>query len=272
MSESMNSNYPQVNRLLEIMVKLRDPESGCPWDRQQSFASIVPYTIEEAYEVADAIENGDMDEVKDELGDLLFQVVFYAQLGKEQQIFDFEAIAQAISDKLIRRHPHIFSESANQNAEQVQSSWESIKEQEREAKSGTTDNSVLANVPAALSPLIRAQKLQKQCAKVGFDWTEITPVVEKVEEEIQEVMEEVNQATPNAVRIEEEIGDLLFAVVNLSRHLNVDAETALRKANRKFEKRFRAVETELHRQSIPFEQATLEQMELVWQEVKQKTK
>lgn len=268
----MSKDYPQVTKLLDIMTKLRDPESGCPWDKQQDFASIVPYTIEEAYEVADAIENGDMDEVKDELGDLLFQVVFYAQLGKEQRLFDFEAIAETISDKLIRRHPHVFADEAAQSTEQLAANWETIKKQERDTKIGPKDRSILANVPSGLSPLIRAQKLQKKCAKVGFDWTEIEPVVEKIEEEIQEVLEEVNQTNPVATRIEEEVGDLLFAAVNLSRHLNVDAETALRKANRKFEKRFRAVETELHKQSIPFDQASLEQMELIWQEVKQRSK
>lgn len=268
----MSKDYPQVTKLLDIMTKLRDPESGCPWDKQQDFASIVPYTIEEAYEVADAIENGDMDDVKDELGDLLFQVVFYAQLGKEQRLFDFEAIAETISDKLIRRHPHVFADEAAPSTEQLVANWETIKKQERDTKIGPKDRSILANVPSGLSPLIRAQKLQKKCAKVGFDWTEIEPVVEKIEEEIQEVLEEVNQTNPVATRIEEEVGDLLFAAVNLSRHINVDAETALRKANRKFEKRFRAVETELHKQSIPFDQASLEQMELIWQEVKQRSK
>lgn len=271
MSESLSNEFPQVNRLLEIMVKLRDPEQGCPWDKQQDFASIVPYTIEEAYEVADAIENGDMEEVKDELGDLLFQVVFYAQLGKEQRLFDFESIAETIADKLVRRHPHVFTNMPPQDAKQVEQNWQSIKKQEREAKSGPKDVSVLANIPSGLPPLIRAQKIQNKCAQVGFDWVEIAPVVEKIEEEIQEVMEEVNQSNPCITRVEEEIGDLLFAVVNLSRHLNIDAETALRKGNRKFEKRFRAVEQELDKQSIPLDQASLEQMELIWQQIKQRS-
>ncbi len=335
MSEAGIKSFPQVSRLLDIMAKLRDPEDGCPWDKQQSFKTIVPYTIEEAYEVADAIEKGDMEEVKDELGDLLFQVVFYAQLGQEDGLFDFEGIAKAIADKLVRRHPHVFEpfshlsnnadesdaiksqelnsaqlkserEKSNQhssdqlkgeqqNSDQLNSgrlkreqlnndqikgetlinselerNWEAIKRLERESKSGNTDTSVLANIPMGLAPLLRAQKLQKKCAKVGFDWNDLAPVLEKIQEEIVEVMDEVNQDNPNNDRIEDEIGDLLFAVVNLSRHLDIDAETALRRANRKFETRFRAVEHSLKQQKIPIDKATLAQMEAIWIEVKKR--
>jgi ATP diphosphatase len=252
------------------MGMLRDPETGCPWDIKQTFASIIPHTIEEAYEVADAIEHGDMHDIKDELGDLLFQVVFYAQLGKEQSEFDFESIAAAISDKLIRRHPHVFGNPLEMSDEQLNKQWEKIKAEERAASGKSQDSSLLANVPVGMAPLTRAQKLQKMCAKVGFDWPELGPVVDKIQEEIIEVMDEVNVPNPNQQAIEEEIGDLLFAVVNLSRHLNVDAETALRKANKKFEGRFRKVEHAFTKQDIELGDASLEQMEAVWQEVKNK--
>ena len=260
--------FPQVARLLEVMDRLRDPETGCPWDQQQSFASIVPHTLEEAYEVADAIEHGTMADIKDELGDLLFQVVFYAQLGKEQGEFDFEAIAQGISDKLIRRHPHVFANNKGKTDEQLHLQWEQVKGQERLAKGLVEDHSVLANIPVGMAPLIRAQKLQKKCAKVGFDWPELGPVVDKIQEEIQEVMDEVLAQEPDQQAIEEEIGDLLFSVVNLSRHLKVDAETALRKANRKFEGRFRKVEQVFAKRAIDLPDATLGEMEAVWQEIK----
>ncbi|MEP4888527.1 MAG: nucleoside triphosphate pyrophosphohydrolase [Aliiglaciecola sp.] len=261
--------YPQVERLLKIMAKLRDPDTGCPWDKQQNFASIVPYTIEEAYEVADAIEHGSMLDIQDELGDLLFQVVFYAQLGKEQQAFDFEKIAQTISDKLVRRHPHIFSTQSDLSVEQVKLNWDAIKQQERAQKGMPAATSILQNIPQGMSPLMVADKIQKACAKVGFDWPNITPVVEKVEEEIAEVMEEVKQQPQDQQRIEEEMGDLLFAVVNLSRHLNVNPETALRKANHKFTARFTKVEQHFAEQNSELSEATLGQMEAIWQKVKQ---
>ena len=230
------------------MQQLRDPITGCPWDQQQSFESIVPHTIEETYEVVDAILSGNMHDIKDELGDLLFQIVFYAQLAKEQGDFDFEDIAQAISDKLIRRHPHVFNvsgviELTIQNKlrtqDELNTQWEQIKAQEQAAKNQELDISVLANIPQGMTPLLRAQKIQKKCSKVGFDWTELLPVVDKIHEEINEVLAEVNVSEPDQQAVEEEIGDLLFAVVNLARHTCVNAETALIKANRKFEKRFR---------------------------------
>ncbi|MFT5937974.1 MAG: ATP diphosphatase [Paraglaciecola sp.] len=259
---------PKLAKLLEIMAQLRDPDSGCPWDKQQNFKSLVPHTIEEAYEVADAIEQGNMHDIKDELGDLLFQVVFYAQLGKEQGEFDFEAIAQTISDKLVRRHPHVFTNSKSKTDDELNVQWEQIKAQERTAKGAVDDPSVLANIPVGMPPLVRAQKLQKKCATVGFDWPDVAPVLAKVHEEIQEVMDEVQASEPDQQAIEEEIGDLLFTVVNLSRHLHVDAQTALRKANCKFEKRFRKVEGVFAQRTGELGDARLDEMEKVWQQIK----
>ncbi|WP_340679132.1 nucleoside triphosphate pyrophosphohydrolase [Paraglaciecola sp.] len=262
-------NTDSVADLLETMQVLRDPLKGCLWDKQQTFSSIVPHTIEEAYEVADAIASGDMAAVKDELGDLLFQVVFYAQLGKEQNEFDFASICQQLNAKLIRRHPHVFAKTADLTSAELNKQWEDIKTQERSAKQQDTDTSILANIPKGMAPLQRAQKIQKKCSTVGFDWTTLPPVVDKIHEEIQEVLDEVNAPLPNQQAIEEEIGDLLFAVVNLARHTNVDAETALLNANLKFEKRFRAVEQSLHRDGQGVEAASLEEMEAAWQKIKQ---
>lgn len=270
----------QLSRLLDIMQQLRHPETGCPWDQKQSFESIVAHTIEETYEVADAIFSGDMADIKDELGDLLFQVVFYAQLAKEQGDFDFEDIAQAINNKLVRRHPHVFdantgnalgkdfNKKPNNTEDALNNQWEQIKAQERINKNQNSDTSTLANIPKGMTPLLRAQKIQKKCAKVGFDWTELPPVVDKIHEEIAEVLAEVNVATPDQIAVEEEIGDLLFAVVNLARHTSVNAETALIKANRKFEKRFRQVEKIIEKQGLNIQSADLQQMEAAWQQVK----
>jgi ATP diphosphatase len=259
------------------MQQLRDPITGCPWDQQQSFESIVPHTIEETYEVVDAILSGNMHDIKDELGDLLFQIVFYAQLAKEQGDFDFEDIAQAISDKLIRRHPHVFNvsgviELTIQNKlrtqDELNTQWEQIKAQEQAVKNQELDISVLANIPQGMTPLLRAQKIQKKCSKVGFDWTELAPVVDKIYEEIEEVLAEVNVSEPNQQAVEEEVGDLLFAVVNLARHTSVNAETALIKANRKFEKRFRLVEQAIESQGLSMQSASTQQMEAAWQQIK----
>jgi ATP diphosphatase len=265
-----NKNNTELTRLLNIMQQLRDPETGCSWDQKQNFASIVPHTIEETYEVADAIFSGNMADIKDELGDLLFQIVFYAQLAKEQGDFDFEEIAQAISDKLVRRHPHVFQSSNLNTDAELNLQWEKIKQQERERDLAgkAIDNSILANIPVGMTPLLRAQKIQKKCAAVGFDWTELPPVVDKIHEEIAEVLAEVNGPSPDQVAIEEEVGDLLFAVVNLARHTSVNAESALIKANRKFEKRFRKVEQVIEKQGLSLEEANLEQMEAAWQQIK----
>jgi ATP diphosphatase len=250
------------------MQQLRDPKTGCPWDQKQTFASIVPHTIEETYEVADAIFSGNMAEIKDELGDLLFQIVFYAQLAKEQGDFEFEDIAQAISDKLVRRHTHVFQTTELKTDDELNLQWEKIKLQEREVAARPNDKSVLANIPIGMTPLLRAQKIQKKCSNVGFDWTEIPPVVDKIHEEIEEVLAEVNVSEPNQQAVEEEIGDLLFAVVNLARHTSVNAETALIKANRKFEKRFRQVEQVIEEQGLSMASADMQQMEAAWQLIK----
>lgn len=264
----MQKQFEQVSRLLWVMEQLRDPDTGCPWDLQQTFKTIVPYTIEEAYEVADAIEHGDMADVKDELGDLLFQVVFYAQLGKEQNEFDFEAIAEAVSEKLIRRHPHIFGDSKVSSADDVKQNWDLIKQQERQQTGKDSDDSALANIPRGMGPLIRAHKIQKRCAKVGFDWNNIDPVVDKIGEEVNEVLQEAGRDNVDKEALTMEVGDLFFSVVNLARHLDVDSEAALRAANNKFEKRFRKIEDGLKDVGKKTTDLTLEALEELWQQAK----
>lgn len=237
-----------VVQLLRIMERLRDPQRGCPWDLQQDFKSIAPHTLEEVYEVIDAIETGDMEQVRGELGDLLFQVVFYAQLGREQGLFDFNAIAAGIGTKLLERHPHVFPGAVpdvqgpgqDLSADQVVQNWETIKAAERQRRQGGKPASALDDVPLALTALLRAAKLQKRAAGQGFDWRDSTGPFAKVDEEMAELKQALAEADQAAV--EEEFGDLLFTLVNLSRHLDVNPETALRAANRKFEKRFRAME------------------------------
>jgi len=255
----------QLDRLLGIMQRLRDPQTGCPWDKAQTFATIAPYTLEETYEVLDAIAREDFDDLRGELGDLLFQVVFYARMAEEQGRFDFNEICRAISDKLERRHPHIFGDANFTDSEQVLANWEKTKSAERAEKA---QHSTLDDIPESLPALMRAYKIQKRCAAVGFDWTTLGPVVDKVHEELDEVMHEANQAVVDEAKLEEEIGDLLFATVNLSRHLGSKAEIALQKANRKFERRFREVEKIIAAQGLKLEDATLDQMEAAWCEVK----
>ncbi|EIB96947.1 MULTISPECIES: nucleoside triphosphate pyrophosphohydrolase [Pantoea] len=254
-----------IERLLGIMKTLRDPEHGCPWDREQTFATIAPYTLEETYEVLDAIQREDFSDLRGELGDLLFQVVFYAQMASEADRFNFEDVCHAISDKLERRHPHIFGEATAETSTEVLKNWEAIKSAERAEKA---QHSALDDIPKALPALMRAHKIQKRCHNVGFDWTTLGPVVAKVHEEIDEVMHEAQQSVVDSEKLEEEIGDLLFATVNLSRHLGSKAETALQKANDKFERRFRAVEAIIAAQGLSMPGATLEQMEAAWQQVK----
>ncbi|QFI55611.1 nucleoside triphosphate pyrophosphohydrolase [Aeromonas simiae] len=256
----------QLADLLAIMETLRDPERGCPWDKKQSFASIVPYTLEEAYEVAAAIEAGQWDELKGELGDLLFQVIFYAQLGKEQGRFDFGDIVDTVSDKLIRRHPHVFGEVDLGNEQAVKANWEATKSRERAERDQT---SVLDDIPLALPALSRALKIQKRCASVGFDWKTLGPVVDKVHEEIDEVMEEALMADVNPERVADELGDLLFATVNLVRHLGHDPETVLRGANAKFERRFRKVEELIAEQGLAVSDCSLEKLDSTWNRVKE---
>lgn len=247
-----------IARLLGIMARLRDPKNGCPWDLEQDFVSIAPHTIEEAYEVADAIEKDDMQALKDELGDLLLQVVFHAQMAKEKGLFDFYQVANAIGDKLIRRHPHLYGNAQVNSAEEQVEAWEAIKAKERASKA--EDSSALAGLPVALPALMRAYKLQKRAGRIGFDWPEAAPVYAKVEEELAEV-----RAAISAGEKREEIGDLLFACVNLARHLQVDPESALRRANAKFERRFREVEKQLDTKK----DASLEEMDELWNKVKE---
>lgn len=259
-----------IASLLDVIQVLRDPVKGCAWDSKQTFSSIIPYTIEEAYEVADAINQGDMDDVKDELADLLFQIIFYAELGKEQGHFDFSEICQHLRVKLVRRHPQVFEKQANYSDDELRLLWDKIKAKEKIAKGKVSDSSLLANIPSGMAPLQRAQKIQKQCAKVGFDWETVPPVVDKIQEEIQEVLAELNALEVNQDDVEEEIGDLLFAVVNLARHAKVDAETALLKANTKFEGRFRQVEQYFVEAGRKMSESSLAEMEIAWQRVKQK--
>jgi tetrapyrrole methylase family protein/MazG family protein/ATP diphosphatase len=231
-----------IKKLLEVMRKLRDPQDGCPWDVEQSFATIAPYTIEEAYEVADAIAREDMDDLRDELGDLLFQVVFYAQMANEEGHFDFADVAGGISEKMIRRHPHVFGSVEERETGKVDGSWDEIKELERSA---AEDSSALAGVAKALPALKRAEKLGKRAGRVGFDWPDRHGVLAKIHEELDELEQAVGAR--DVAGIEAEFGDLLFAVVNLARHLDVDPEKALTGANRKFERRFRDMETAIIR-------------------------
>ncbi|WP_318516238.1 nucleoside triphosphate pyrophosphohydrolase [Photobacterium leiognathi] len=263
-----NKNSSQIEQLLTIMSQLRDPNRGCPWDLKQNFDSIVPYTLEEAYEVADAIEQRNWSDVKEELGDLLFQVIFYSQMAKEQGLFEFDDVVAGINEKLVRRHPHVFSDADFADEVAVKQNWEAEKAKERAEKE--QDPSLLANIPNALPALMRADKIQKRCANVGFDWDELAPVVDKVKEELDEVMDEVIQAVPEQQRIEEELGDLLFSVVNLSRHLNVKPELALQKANKKFEKRFRQVEKNVLEQGKLISQCSLSELDAEWNRVKEK--
>lgn len=258
---------PPIERLKDIMARLRDPENGCPWDVEQDFSSIAPHTIEEAYEVADAIAENNMEELKSELGDLLFQVIFYAQMAKEEGLFDFDEVAQTIADKMVKRHPHVFGDADIKTAEEQTDAWERQKEEERKAKNEKV--SILDGVTKGLPALSRAVKLQKRAARVGFDWPDVEPVLEKVEEELGELKAEFSaHSQQNSAAIEEEFGDLMFVMANLARHLSIDPETALLKANAKFEKRFRHIEQALQRKQKDINKTSLEEMERYWQEAK----
>ena len=266
---AQNAPAAALLNLLTLMAQLRDPDTGCPWDVQQDFASIAPYTIEEAYEVADAIARGDIADLRDELGDLLLQVVFHARIAEEAGHFDFTAVAAAISDKLVRRHPHVFGDQGKISAATQSANWESLKAAERAANAVAKGRpeSVLDGVPLPFPALLRAYKLQRRAARVGFDWPELAPVAAKVEEEWAELTAEIDNAGDQA-RLTEEVGDLLFAVVNLARHLEIDPEAALRAGNAKFERRFRAVEDGFREKGRQMAGASLEDMEELWNAAK----
>jgi len=268
-----------IEALLAIMAALRTPGTGCPWDLEQSFETIAPYTIEEAYEVADAIERRDFLDLRDELGDLLLQVVFHARMAEEEGLFTFGDVVQAITAKLIRRHPHVFGNARNLSPEAVKALWHDIKQQEKDerrrervaagkADDSAHDHGLLADVPKVLPALTRAEKLQRKAATVGFDWTDRRAVLDKIREELREVEDTLDTADRNAQK--DEIGDLLFAVANLARHLDIDPEAALRGTNAKFERRFRFIERTVEDRGASLSELTLADMEDIWQEAKRR--
>lgn len=265
MTDTSPRKRPAINDLLDVMARLRDPENGCPWDREQTFSTIAPYTIEEAYEVADAIETGDMDQLEDELGDLLFQVVFYAQMSFEAGGFDFDDVARRITTKMRDRHPHVFGAVDERTSEGQTIAWEEQKAAERDARATKLGRkpSALDGVALALPALMRAQKLQKRAAREGFDWEDLPPVIAKIREELGELEAEI-AAKADEARLQDEAGDLLFACVNLARHLGVDAEIALRGTNAKFDRRFRHVEDALAQDGTSLSDASLDEMEAHW--------
>ena len=254
-----------ISRLLDIMAALRTPKSGCPWDLEQNFATIAPYTIEEAYEVADAIARNDLADLKDELGDLLLQVVFHARMAQEQQAFDFGDVVEAITAKLIRRHPHVFGEAGAQTPRAVEGLWERIKAEEKAARGKPEPAGALAGVPVALPALTRALKLQDKASKVGFDWNDPRAVLSKIREEADEIEAALDR---DQAQVAGEVGDLLFAAVNLARHLGADPEAVLRQTNQKFERRFAAIERALGARGKKPQDATLAEMDALWDAAK----
>ena len=262
----MLNDKPSIEKLLDVMAQLRDPERGCPWDREQTWTSLLPYTLEEAYEVADAIEKGDFKEIPNELGDLLFQVVFYAQLAKEEGRFDFYEIVEQLSTKLETRHPHVFGDKqlAHHELEKV---WHKAKASERQAKE---QHSALDDIPLGLPALSRAQKLQRRAANEGFDWPDHSGPMNKIQEELLELSEAIGNNDPDA--IEDELGDVFFSLVNLSRHLEQDAETSLRRASSKFEQRFRIMETLIESEERDLHAMHIDELEEAWQRAKLITK
>jgi ATP diphosphatase len=272
MADNPLGNPREVSTLLAVMAALRTPETGCPWDLEQTFETIVPYTIEEAYEVADAIERNAMDDLCDELGDLLLQVVYHSQMATEEGLFEFDDVVEQVNTKLVRRHPHVFGDEEARTAGAVKGFWERIKDEERAQKHALPDanpdqpSSALDGVPASLPGLMRAAKLQKKAARVGFDWPVVSTVLDKVEEEVAELRAEIDAARNDAAL--EECGDLMFAIANVVRHLDADPETVLRAANAKFERRFRAVEVKLTDRGTSPSQSSLEEMDSLWDETK----
>ncbi len=258
-----NQTENGISRIIDVMQALRTPDTGCPWDLQQDFASIAPYTIEEAYEVVDAIQREDMADLKEELGDLLLQVVFHARMAEEDALFDFNDVANAIADKMIRRHPHVFSDASADNADAVKASWEEIKAAEK-AEKGRTSDSLMDDIPVALPGLTRGVKIQNRAARLQFDWPDVEPVFDKLHEEIAEVREAIQSGDADAM--EDEIGDLLFVAANIARHLKIDPEKAVRRTNEKFIRRFKHLE-QLAKSSDK-DKFTLEELDLFWDQAK----
>ena len=255
----------QLDRIIEIMRQLRDPQTGCPWDVEQDFASIAPYTIEEAYEVADAVQRGDTDDIRDELGDLLLQVVFQARIAEEAGLFSLADVARSISDKMVDRHPHVFGDDGRPQLAEQSGRWEAIKAEERARKGHT---GILDDVAAGLPPMLRALKLQKRAARVGFDWVNIDDIIAKLHEETAELRAETTCDPVDQARVEDEVGDVLFVTVNLARRAGVDPETALMACNSKFESRFRYIEKNAENSGKNMNDMSLEEMESLWQESK----
>jgi ATP diphosphatase len=262
-----------VERLIEVMRRLRDPQKGCPWDLEQNFKTIAPFTLEETYEVAEAIEQNDMMALKDELGDLLFQIVFHAQMGDEAGLFDLESIAAHVADKMIERHPHVFADRDARTANEVLANWETDKAAKRQAQAKAENRAAsrLDGVSTALPAMLRAIKLQNRAASVGFDWTDAKDILAKIKEETAELEAEINADAGKDAR-EDELGDLLFALVNLARRLEIDPEQALRGTNRKFDRRFREIEKRLAAQGRKIEDASLDEMERIWIAIKNEEK
>ena len=265
----MNDSLKSLRTLLDVMARLRNPDGGCPWDLEQTFATIAPYTIEEAYEVADAIEGGAPEKIRDELGDLLFQVVFHARMAQEKGWFDFDGVAEAIATKLIRRHPHVFGDRQLSDNAAINQQWEDLKEGERaqaRARDGSEGSVTLADVPRALPALTRAAKLGKRAARVGFDWPDQQGVRAKVDEELAEIEEAVREG--QSAHIVEEFGDVLFSLVNWGRHLNIDPEGALRAANAKFEQRFAAMEALAQARGLELKKLSAAEWDALWTDAK----
>ena len=256
-----------INALLEVMRRLRDPDTGCPWDKEQTFATIAPYTVEESYEVADAIARDDMGDLKEELGDLLFQVVFHSRIAEEAGLFNFDDVARGMADKLIRRHPHVFGDVSHRTADEQTVAWEAVKAEERKAKD---KGGILDDVPIGLPALTRAAKLTKRAARVGFDWPSVDEVLDKLDEETQELKAEINAGDHGKARAE--LGDLLFVMANLARKLEVEPEDALRLTNAKFVRRFEAIEAALNAQGRTPEQSSLMEMDALWNAAKHSEK
>jgi ATP diphosphatase len=275
----MLNEQASISKLRWIMSELREPKTGCPWDIKQTFETITNHTLEEAYEVVDAIEQGDFVELEKELGDLLFQVIFYSQLGQEQAYFNFDTVVNVVCEKLIRRHPHVFADAKLESDAEIKANWENEKILERAIKNQQLEKniqlpplSILADIPKNLPALSQAAKIQKRCAHVGFDWDNKYDVFAKIEEEVQEVKEELEKSPNDKNNLAEELGDLMFAVVNLCRHAKEDPETLLRKANTKFSRRFKAVEAHVNDSSKALVEHDLETLEHFWQLVKQQEK